>query len=47
MVKVVPVGTNDGPHVPRLGFMAGEIQVPDEFDRMCEAEIGRLFEGDS
>ena len=28
---------------PRLGFMAGEIAVPDDFDRMGAAEIEQLF----
>ena len=27
----------------RLGFLAGEIEVPDNFDRMGEAEIEVLF----
>ncbi|MDI7775630.1 type II toxin-antitoxin system prevent-host-death family antitoxin [Asticcacaulis sp. EMRT-3] len=31
------------PHKTRLGFMAGNIQVPDDFDRMAEAEISGLF----
>ena len=46
MVKVVPLGELDRSQVPRLGFMAGEIDVPDDFDRMGEVEIGRMFEGD-
>lgn len=29
----------------RIGFMAGEIEVPDDFDRMCEREITAMFEG--
>ncbi len=33
--------------VRRLGFMAGEITVPDDFDRMGQAEIERLFNGDA
>jgi hypothetical protein len=28
------------------GFMAGEIAVPDDFDRMGSAEIEELFRGD-
>jgi PHD/YefM family antitoxin component YafN of YafNO toxin-antitoxin module len=41
--KAAPV-----PQVPtRLGFMAGEIAVPDDFDRMGAAEIERLFGGES
>lgn len=39
--------TADQPTVPlprrRLGFLAGQITVPDDFDRMGEAEIHRLF----
>lgn len=27
----------------RLGFLAGEISVPDDFDRMGEGEIAGLF----
>jgi hypothetical protein len=29
----------------RLGFMAGQISVPDDFDRMDHEEIERLFSG--
>lgn len=32
--------------VRRLGFLAGELVVPDDFDRMGEVEIAALF-GDS
>ncbi len=32
---------------PRLGFMAGEIAVPDDFDRMGAEEIARLFGADA
>jgi hypothetical protein len=28
----------------RLGFMRGEIEVPDDFDRMGEKRIAALFE---
>jgi prevent-host-death family protein len=28
----------------RLGFLAGEIRVPDDFDRLGEDEIATLFE---
>jgi prevent-host-death family protein len=41
LVKVVAL---DAPKAPRrLGFMAGEITVPKDFDRMGEAEIAALF----
>lgn len=31
----------------RLGFMVGQILVPDDFDRMGEKEIIQLFGGDA
>jgi prevent-host-death family protein len=31
--------------VRRLGFMAGQISVPDDFDRMGQEEIERIFGG--
>lgn len=41
LVKVVAL---DAPAAPqRLGFLAGEIAVPEDFDRMGEAEIEALF----
>jgi prevent-host-death family protein len=41
LVKVSPV---DAPARPkRLGFLAGEIAVPDDFDRMGDQEIAALF----
>ena len=38
-------------HVPaqtgrRLGFLAGQVAVPPDFDRMGAAEIARRFEGE-
>lgn len=44
MVKVVPIDAKKKPQ--RFDFLKGEIQVPDDFDRMFEDEIARLFEGD-
>jgi antitoxin (DNA-binding transcriptional repressor) of toxin-antitoxin stability system len=47
LVKVVALDT-PGPHaVNRIGFMKGRIKVPDDFDRMGEDEIVRLFRGAS
>jgi prevent-host-death family protein len=41
---LVKVTALDAPAAPRrLGFLAGEITVPDDFDRMGEAEIAALF----
>jgi prevent-host-death family protein len=43
MVKVTALGAPIGAEVKRLGFLAGQISVPDDFDRMGEAEIERMF----
>lgn len=41
LVKVVAL---DAPAAPqRLGFLAGEIAVPDDFDQMGAEEIANLF----
>lgn len=45
MVKVTALGAPAGKEIKRLGFMAGQITVPDDFDRMGEAEIERIFSG--
>jgi len=45
---VAKVTAVDAPAVgkkQRLGMLAGQIQVPDDFDRMGEDEIVALFEG--
>lgn len=34
LVKVVPLGPEEAAGRRRLGFLAGEIAVPDDFDRM-------------
>lgn len=34
MVKVVPLGKAEAGTAARLGFMAGEFSVPDDFDQM-------------
>ena len=43
LVKVVPLETPEAGQVRRLGFMTGQIAVPDDFDRMGETEIEQLF----
>jgi prevent-host-death family protein len=45
MVKVTAVDVPVGKEIKRLGFMAGQISVPDDFDRMGEAEIEHMFSG--
>jgi antitoxin (DNA-binding transcriptional repressor) of toxin-antitoxin stability system len=46
MVKVVALDAPSGPQMRRIGFMAGQIQVPDDFDTMGADEIISLFEGE-
>ncbi len=42
------VSALDAPATPqRLGFLAGEIAVPDDFDRMGESEIAAMFGAES
>ena len=43
MVKVTALTTPLGAETKRLGFMAGQISVPEDFVRMGEAEIERIF----
>ena len=43
LVKVVPLDAPEPDRVCRLGFLAGQIEVPEDFDRMGEAEIEQLF----
>ena len=41
LVRVTALSAPQAPQ--RLGFLVGEIAVPDDFDRMGEAEIAALF----
>jgi antitoxin (DNA-binding transcriptional repressor) of toxin-antitoxin stability system len=41
LVKVAALGAPSEPQ--RLGFLAGEIAVPEDFNRMGEDEIAALF----
>lgn len=43
IAKVIAVDAPEPAPPRRLGFLAGEIEVPEDFDRMGEAEIERLF----
>jgi antitoxin (DNA-binding transcriptional repressor) of toxin-antitoxin stability system len=45
MVKVTALSAPVGSEIKRLGFMAGQISVPDDFDRMGEEEIEQIFTG--
>ena len=46
VVKVTALSAPTGSQVRRLGFMSGQISVPDDFDRMGREEIERIFAGD-
>jgi prevent-host-death family protein len=45
MVKVVSLQAPVAHQVRRLGFLAGQIKVPDDFDQMGAEQIMQLFEG--
>ena len=43
LVKVTRLDAPSPDQAKRLGFMAGQITVPDDFDRMGSEEIEQLF----
>ncbi len=45
VVKVMAADAPEPSQRKRLGFMRGEIMVPDDFDRLGGAEIEKLFGG--
>lgn len=45
LVKVIPLSAEERHDAGRLGFMAGEISTPDDFDSLGSQEIISLFEG--
>ena len=45
LVKVVPLDAPPAGKVKRLGFLAGQISVPDDFDTMFQEEIEEMFYG--
>ena len=44
MVKVMAIDSPSAGQQRRLGFMADQFSVPDDFDRMGGEDIVRLFE---
>jgi len=46
LVQVVPVGESRRPRAKRTGFMAGEMDIPDDFDEMFRAEVEEMFYGE-
>jgi prevent-host-death family protein len=45
VVRVTALGAPTGGQMRRLGFLAGQISVPEDFDRMGKKEIERMFGG--
>jgi prevent-host-death family protein len=45
VVKVTALDAPSGAQIRRLGFLAGEVAVPEDFDRMGSAAIEQLFGG--
>ncbi len=45
LVKVVPLDVPAAGQEHRVGFLKGQFQVPDDFDRMGNSEIEQLFNG--
>jgi len=45
VVRVTALSAPTGAQVRRLGFMAGQISVPDDFDRMGKEDIEQMFGG--
>jgi antitoxin (DNA-binding transcriptional repressor) of toxin-antitoxin stability system len=44
MVKVVALEAPGPAKIKRIGFMEGQIKVPDDFDTMGSADIQSMFE---
>jgi len=44
LAKLGPLTTEDTVPIRRLGFMAGVIAVPDDFDAMGAGEIAAMFD---
>jgi prevent-host-death family protein len=45
LVKVMALDAPDPDQVQRIGFMAGQFMVPDDFDTMGASEIEHMFSG--
>lgn len=45
VAKVTALSAPTGAQVKRFGFLQGQVSVPDDFDRMGQEEIERMFGG--
>ena len=43
LVKVIALGAPEAGQARRLGFMTGQIAVPDDFDQMGSAEVEKAL----
>ncbi len=43
VVKVVPLNLKNARPMKRIGFMEGQISIPDDFHQVHYADIGSLF----
>jgi len=46
MVKVTAIEAPEPVKKRRIGFLKGQLKVPDDFDTMGQEEIERMFYGD-
>ncbi|MCK7544821.1 type II toxin-antitoxin system prevent-host-death family antitoxin [Marinobacter bryozoorum] len=45
VVRVTAIDSPEQSQQKRIGFLAGEFTVPDDFDRMGQEEIAEIFGG--
>jgi len=45
LVKVMRIETPAALKVKRLGFLENQLTIPDDFDRMGNTDVVKLFEG--
>lgn len=45
IAKVVPIDAEEKKKPQRIGFLKGQIKVPDDFDTMGQKEIEEMFYG--
>ena len=45
VARVSAIDSPESGQQKRLGFLSGQFKVPDDFDRMAEEEIAKMFGG--
>ncbi|WP_305858048.1 type II toxin-antitoxin system Phd/YefM family antitoxin [Balneatrix alpica] len=43
VVRVTAIDSPEPSQQKRIGFLAGQLEIPDDFDRMGEDEIAEMF----